>query len=232
LKFNTFSRGYKKYCCHEHAKLYSYNIGRKGTFMKKYGVKSPFQSVNMEKIIREKYGVNNVSQIEKIKEKKKETCLKNHGVSFGFSDQEKNKKTCLEKYGVEYPNQLELQYNKSLKTRYLIHKFRDADLWYQGTYELDFLNKYYDILNNIQRGPSIRYVLNNKNRIYFSDFYIPHLNLIVEIKSSWTIKIDEGIIEKKKATLNLGFKYIMILDKKYEEFNYLYVKSLSRCNRI
>jgi hypothetical protein len=217
LKFHTFARAYKKYCCNEHAKLYSYNIGRKETFMKKYGVKSSFQSVNMKKIIQEKYGVTNISQLEEIKNKKQKTCLKNHGVKAGFL----NTEGCFKKYGVRNFMQKEELFIKAQKSAKKILRF-NSNLWYQGTFELDFLKKYYDRYPKIQRGPSIKYTLDNKNKIYYPDFYIPSLNLIIEIKSSYFLKKDLLINKKKKATIDSGFNYIMILDKNYNEFNQLY----------
>ena len=57
-----------------------------------------------------KYGVENISQLEKIKEKKKQTSLRNYGVEHPSQLEEikeKVKKTNLEKYGVKHPSQLE-----------------------------------------------------------------------------------------------------------------------------
>ena len=81
------------------------------------------------------------------------------------------------------------------------------------------INRYYNKFTDIQRGPSIRYIYNGKNKVYHSDFYIPSKNLVVEIKSSWVLKIDIEVEEKKKATIANGFNYIMILDKNYKDFN-------------
>ena len=68
----------------------------------------------------------------------------------------------------------------------------------------------------MQRGPSIKY---GKNKIYHPDFYIPLLNLIIEIKSSWTLNGNKDeTYEKEKATIANGFNYIMIIDKDYEKF--------------
>jgi hypothetical protein len=51
------------------------------------------------------------------------------------------------------------------------------------------------------------------------DFYIPSLNLIVEIKNSHLAEINkEGIEAKKQATIAAGFNYIMIIDKDYTVF--------------
>ena len=67
----------------------------------------------------EKYGVENVSQIQAVKEKKKQTCLDNHGVEYPVQSkeiQEKTKETNLEKYGVENVSQSEAIKEKTKKT--------------------------------------------------------------------------------------------------------------------
>ena len=54
--------------------------------------------------IRKRYGVDNISQLDEIKEKKKATCRKNFGVDHPFQHQEiqaKVKKTVQKKYGVD-----------------------------------------------------------------------------------------------------------------------------------
>ena len=56
-------------------------------------------------------------------------------------------------------------------------------------------------------------------KIYHSDFYIPSLNLIIEIKSSWTLKLDNEIKQKKNYCIKSGYKYIMIKNKNYNRFN-------------
>jgi uncharacterized protein YajQ (UPF0234 family) len=71
------------------------------------------------KTMKTRYGVENISQLEEIKNKKKETTLKNYGVEFpSQSDIIKNKvkATCLQKYNVEYPQQSEQIRNKSKQT--------------------------------------------------------------------------------------------------------------------
>jgi Uma2 family endonuclease len=88
---------------------------------------------------------------------------------------------------------------------------------------LDFLEKYYDIFLNIERGPSLKYMYNGQNKVYHSDFFIPSLNLVIEIKSSWTLKLDIEIEEKRNEVLKNNLKYIMVIDKKYSEFDKLYL---------
>ena len=99
-------------------------------------------------------------------------------------------------------------------TRRLVKKFNN--LTYQGSYELDFLEKFYDKFD-IENGPSIPYLFEGKNKVYHSDFYIPSKNLIVEIKSSYILTLDIEINEKKEACLNKGYDYICIIDKDYSQ---------------
>ena len=67
----------------------------------------------------ERYGVENASQSEVIKEKIKKTTMKNHGVEHYMHSKElreKAKKTNLERYGVENASQLESVKEKIKKT--------------------------------------------------------------------------------------------------------------------
>jgi hypothetical protein len=165
---------------------------------------------------------NNPMKLESSKQNQKETNLKRYGVEYNFQipavkikSKEKFKETCLKLYGVESPLQNREIFEKKCKTSKLIKQYKDTKLWYQGSYELDFLEKYYHKFPDMERGPSIKY----ENGIYFSDFYIPSLNLVVEIKGSYYFKIHNKTIKlKKDATLNKGYNYIMIIDKNYEDF--------------
>lgn len=48
--------------------------------------------------------------------------------------------------------------------------------------------------------------------------FIPKLNLIVEIKSWYTEKMDKNVEQKKGACVQQGFKYIRIVDNNFSEF--------------
>lgn len=109
-------------------------------------------------------------------------------------------------------------FDKSFKTRIKIYKYKNIKLTYQGTYELDFIKNFIDKIN-ILNGYRINYISKNGiNRVYYSDFYIPSLNLIVEIKSSYTASLDDDLLEKKLATITNGYNYILIMNKNYQEF--------------
>lgn len=81
------------------------NEKRRKTNLEKYGTDNLFKDVNYMKVCRLKsLGVENVSQLESVKIKKRETCLSHFGViNPGKSDivQNKRKQTCLQKYGTE-----------------------------------------------------------------------------------------------------------------------------------
>ena len=167
----------------------------------------------------EKYGNNHQWLNTNIREKSAKTKKERYGYEY-YTNREKAKQTSLDRYGVEYGAQNLTIFKKGLKTRFLIHKYKDTNLTYQGSYELDFLNNFYDKLD-IQNGPSIKYKVGDKNKVYHSDFYILSLNLIIEIKSMWTLKLDIDIDEKKKATIANDFNYCLILDKNYDELKIL-----------
>jgi hypothetical protein len=97
--------------------------------------------LNMQKAIKEKYGVDNIAQLQQTQEKKKQTCLLKYGVEHHskldsvkekkkktllkhFGEQglsnpiiyEKRKQTCLSKYGVEHHTQTKQVQDKKKQT--------------------------------------------------------------------------------------------------------------------
>jgi hypothetical protein len=220
-EFVSIFKGYKNGCCRDHISQYVYSTSQKA-ILKKYGVLNPYQSEEIKEKIKktniEKFGVENPSQSEEIKIKKEATCLKNYGYKSGLCNIEKRRQTCLKKYGVEFNTQNKEILEKGQKTAKTLKRFKDTSIWYQGSYELDFLEKYYSRFPDMERGPSIKYFREGKRRIYFPDFYIPSLNLIIEIKSSWIKNIDAELKEKKNETIRQGYNYIMILNKNYNKF--------------
>lgn len=140
-QFIGFARGYKKCCSDKCAKI-------QGNIISKI-----------------RYGIVRCN-IKKAKETKKER----YG-NENYNNREKSKQTCLEIYGVENPNQTIFIHEKVLKSGYKLKQFKNTNIWYQGTYELDFIRKHYDKFPNIVRGPSIKYILNGENKVYHPDFY-------------------------------------------------------------
>ncbi len=101
--------------------------------------------------------------------------------------------------------------------------FNGKEFFLQG-YEpqvLKYILKFYDV-NNITNNLSINYVYENKNKIYYPDFYIKSDNLIIEVKSLYTYKVNlKNVLVKKRACLNLGYNYNLIIynDRKSKELS-------------
>jgi hypothetical protein len=164
-----------------------------------------WREMNKRKNNKEKYGIDNVFQLKDVQ----------------IRGLKKSRETCLKRYGVKSPSQVKEIYEKTQKSGFKAKQFNNTNIYYRGSYELDFLQKYYENYIDIQNGPRIKYIFEEKEHYYFPDFYIPSLNLIIEIKSLWIMKKqNEKIIkEKEKAAIANGFKYLMIVDKNYTHCN-------------
>lgn len=140
----------------------------------------------------------------------------------------------LKKYGkvnlLDDPEQQKkMLANRKISGKY---KFRDGvEFEYTGTYELDFL-KYLDQVlkwkssDIMSPSPHLySYTYDDKNHFYIPDFFIPSLNLEIEIKQSTERLMNketyEKSVEKDKLMRSMSnlFNYIRIFDKDYSEFN-------------
>ena len=192
------------------------------TCINRYLSKSPLGSVIIKEKISESKKERYNDEFYNNREKYKNTCLE----KFGFENpmqndliKQKLSNIIFEKYGVYYPAQNENVYKKMIKNGYHIFNFRDSDIYYQGEYELDFLNNYFDKIN-IKRCKSIKYVFNNNECTYYPDFYFQDLNLIIEIKSSyWFDEHKDKNLAKQQICKENGYNFIFILDKNYKIFD-------------
>ena len=167
----------------------------------------------------EKYGVTNMFVLDFIKEKTKKTNLVKYGVDDSRSSSyviNKRKKSNLEKYGVSSHMQVQEFFNKQQSSGFKIGIYNDVS--YQGTYELDFV-KFCKSNNIILHKPTkIKYIHNENSHYYFPDFFIEEYNLICEIKSSYYYKLDiDKNISKEKYSKELGYNFLFIIDKNYED---------------
>lgn len=107
-------------------------------------------------------------------------------------------------------------FHKTQSSSFKKHLFKE--LTYQGTFEQNFLETFYDVIK-IEKAPSIKYKYKNRERIYFPDFYLPELNLIIEIKSKYYYnKFLDVNLEKQKACISQGYNFMFIIDRDYENF--------------
>lgn len=101
-----------------------------------------------------------------------------------------------------------------------LKKYKNTKLDYQGSYEKDFLNKYYDKIE-IENGLEIKYKYKSKNKKYYSDFYLPKYDLIIEVKSSyWYEKFKEQNLIKEQYS-KIHHNFIFIMNKNYDELDKL-----------
>jgi len=197
----------------------------KNTCIEKYGAKSPLESTEILNKIKntciDKYDVDSALKSIEILNKIKQINLERYGVDNPWKNdkvRDKIKKTLFNRYGVIHPLQSQYLYNLMIKKSFIIKKYKDTDLHYQGTYELDFLDKYYDKLK-IENGMTIKY---GYDKIYYPDFYLPDYKIIVEIKSKWWFEKHLDInLEKQKQCIDNGYNFIFIIDKNYIEFEKL-----------
>ena len=133
-------------------------------------------------------------------------------------------------YGVDYyaqkiENQVNILSHRSISGKY---NYNDSKIIsFTASYEKDFLEVCEKILklpsNDIMECPFvIKYKINNEEKFYIPDFYIPSIRLIVECKGSnnhYQKRDYETEKAKDLASNNLKtFNYIKILDKNYTPF--------------
>ena len=198
----------------------------KKTNNERYNADSPLESEIIKNKIEQtnikKYGFKCVLKNENIQTEIKKTCIEKYGVNNPWLNKDirnKIKNTLFKNYGVYHPSQSQYLYDLMIKKSFIIKKYKDTDLHYQGTYEFDFLNKYQTKIN-IKNGFTIKYECDNKKRVYYPDFYLPDFNLIVEIKSTKWYEENLNInLAKKEQCLNNNYNFIFIIDKNYEQFD-------------
>ena len=133
-----------------------------------------------------------------------------------YNNQEKKKETIFSKYGVYHTNHVEYIFNKMQISSFKIKKYNDS-IMYQGTYEKHFLDFCFD--NNIYCEKFAGNIIYNETHRYYPDFYYPDLNLIIEIKSSYTFNKDlEKNISKRESCIREGYNFLFIIDRDYNEF--------------
>ena len=102
-----------------------------------------------------------------------------------------------------------------------------------STYEHDFLSYVEEVYNfkksDFSEPPTIYYKEDGTTKFYIPDFYIPNLNLIIEIKGSnihYQERDEARELIKKNATIKEGFNYVQINDKLYTSFNIFFKREV------
>jgi len=170
---------------------------------------------------QEKYGVDNVFQLQEIKEKSKETLNKKYGVENPSQAEEiklKKENTCFENYGVNFPAQDTTIFEKQQKYRWKNYTMPSGKTVKIQGYEnlaLDILLKTYgedDLIVERKSIPKIKYGTDLKHH-YIADIFIPKENRFIEVKSSYTFKKYLVInLLKEQAAIDAGYVFdFMIL---------------------
>ncbi len=187
----------------------------KETFLERYGIENISQREDIRKIrsirlkdekyqnkmsdgVFLKFGIDNVSKLQSIKDKKEQTTLTN--------------------YGVTNPSQSAFLFEKSQKSGKRIKLHQETGLYYRGTYEFDFLDFCYKNNIIVEKGPSISFDYKNKKTFYHSDYYISKYNLICEIKSDYYYEKYLELNLKKEEESKHKYNFIFIINKNYTNF--------------
>lgn len=204
----AYPKRWTKFCSRPCANKFVRNSSAekiKNTCLERYGSASFISSkVGVEHIRKcsiEKYGVENPSQADEVKNKKKLRSLERFGVDNPSKSTEVKEKIVQNRrpyraYSYTLPSGL------SVKLQGYEGIFLDSLL--QHIDEKDILFE-----KNI---PSFSYVLDGVERRYYPDFYIPSLNLVIEVKSTWTYAAQKEKNEaKKKAVVSNGLEYCLVV---------------------
>ena len=136
----------------------------------------------------ERYGVENVAQLNKVKEKIKQTCLEKYGVENAAQSnkvKEKIKQTCLEKYGVNYYVQSDKHINlfkqnwNKIKEKIYNTKKKNNSFTRSNPEDTCYLLLKEIWPNTIRQYNSILYPFN-------CDFFIPEIDTYIEYQGFWT----------------------------------------------
>jgi len=105
-------------------------------------------------------------------------------------------------------------------------KKHESGLMYQSNEELKFINRCIENGIKIENGLKIPYFFNGKMHVYNSDYFLPDLKIIIEIKDNhiWHKKqIESGKwIEKEKSAIEFsnknGFKFQLLFPNDIDSF--------------
>jgi hypothetical protein len=238
-KSQDFKEKYKETCIQKYG-AESYNQTDifknkfKETFLTKYGVDSPFKVKEIvekgKQTCLEKYGAEYYATTQQFKDDVKQTSLEKYGLEHYVKTpefKEKYKETCLEKYGVENSSQNKEIMEKIIKNahkrkNYIFPSGKIEQVQGAEPYALKCLIENEniaeeDIVVGCKNVPTIWYEdETGKKHRHYVDIFIPSQNRCIEVKSTWTAKInDNNIFLKQKAGKELGYLYeIWIYDSK------------------
>src|SRR3989304_856041 len=197
------------------------------TNLERYGVKFITQNEEIKTKIKdtnlEKYGVTSHLAFKEVRDKGKEVIFEKYGTYNPMSLDEvkdKRKKNNLKKYGVDHPMKLKEVLEKNHLSGLRIHKYKDTEITYQGSYEKYFLELLEEkgLLNEVTNGKSYDYIFEEKQHVYHTDFSFRGKQ--IEIKSGWTynnngknLKLQEINETKWQSVRKFGDSIVVLINK-------------------
>ena len=121
--------------------------------------------------------------------------------------------------------------NNTFKLR-KYHNLKNESIMYQSKFELKFIRFCNENKIIIENGPKISYEFNNKNRTYRVDFFIPRLNLLIEIKDNHKWHQEQVTSGKWNAKI-CGVQNFIDTNPKYDFFDMIFPKNfVSKTKKI
>ncbi len=190
----------------------------KTVFNEKYGGHPMYNDVIKTKVKETcltKYG-GYPAESEIVKEKMKNTWFEKYGCwPQSHPDiSQKTKNTNIKNYGVSYPSQnqdimAKVQETSKKYKKYTLPSGKIINVQGYEPFALNILLKTYNenqIITDRNLISRIKYSIDNKDKYYFPDIYIPSENRIIEVKSTWTFSLDtDKILCKRDATIAEGY---------------------------
>lgn len=193
----------------------------KQAWIEKWGVDNPLRANHVKNKVKatnmKKLGVEWPGSSDICRKKMIETSIQKYGEKekFGYS---KAKETSIARYGVPYPMQNPEIQERSIRYRRKSCAFSSGKLYYYQGYENVAIQKLLEdgvdesdiIISQPQKIPVIEYFNPIKKKLchYFPDIYIPSQNLLVEVKSTWTMRdqLQENLAKHQTAKA-LGYRH-------------------------
>jgi len=221
------SQGYSLFANNTIATQELYKTARK-TLIEKYNVTNPMDipgiSEKRKNYFLEKFGVENPSSNRNVKEKRHKTMISKYGFAHNFENCEE---FMLQKYGVRNPSHIpekaEILCNNRYKKKhdYILETGEIIQLQGFETHGMKYLSKIYgesEVQYRKIHMPAIFYMSdNNQNkRRYYPDFFIKKCNLIVEVKSKYTLMKDFSIAKLKfDSARTTGYNVLLLIFDRY-----------------
>lgn len=173
-------------------------------FVEKFGKGGPLSIKEhrdkRDKTMLEKYGTIHALRVEEFRQKSRETCMKNWGVEYSSQHPEVRKKAMKSSYGFR-----DYTFPSGRKIRIQGYENFAVDILLSEGIQED------DIFGCSEKGLSFLYSFNGKSSFYFPDIFVESQNLVVEVKSTWTLRgvkqdEEERTLKKLEACRNAGYK--------------------------